>query len=149
MPKNMEKWRAAKRKWYLTVDRVRRKKWFEENGPCVDCGSWERLELDHEDPAQKVSNQVWSWSDAKRTAELAKCKPRCYWCHKKKTATDLRRMDVNAPRRREDPPGMAWCYVRQHFAPIEQFTKNKGKRRGLENECRECRREMRNKKPCE
>lgn len=63
----------------------RRTAWFVENGPCVDCGSDENLRLDHKDASQKVSHRIWSWSDDRRLAELAKCVVRCYPCHIVKT----------------------------------------------------------------
>jgi hypothetical protein len=59
----------------------RRDEWFSANGPCSECGSWENLELHHLDPTQKVSHRVWSWSLARRTAELAKCTSLCRTCH--------------------------------------------------------------------
>lgn len=62
----------------------RRALWFAENGPCVDCGSWSDLELDHVDAAQKVSHRLWSWAEERRNLELAKCRPRCHACHVKK-----------------------------------------------------------------
>lgn len=63
----------------------RRLDWFEENGPCRKCGSWEDLEVDHVDPVCKVSHNVWSWSEERRTAELLKCQPLCEKCHMAKT----------------------------------------------------------------
>lgn len=65
--------------------RRRREAWFAENGPCVDCGSWEDLELDHIDASQKLDHRIWSWSDVRRSAELAKCVVRCADCHEIKT----------------------------------------------------------------
>lgn len=56
-------------------------KWLEENGPCVDCQSWNSLEVDHVDPTQKVAHRVWSWSAQRRLEELAKCVVRCHECH--------------------------------------------------------------------
>lgn len=66
-----------------------RAQWFKENGPCRECQSWERLELDHTNPDQKVSHTVWSWSKERRELELRKCQPLCYKCHKKKTAIQV------------------------------------------------------------
>lgn len=63
----------------------RRAEWFAANGPCRGCGSSDRLELDHVDPAQKVSHRIWTWSAARREAELAKCQPLCHDCHRAKT----------------------------------------------------------------
>lgn len=58
--------------------------WFMENGPCVDCGSEENLELDHVDPSTKESHKVWSWSKERRERELMKCVARCSTCNTKK-----------------------------------------------------------------
>lgn len=52
---------------------------------CVHCGSTNSLEVDHVDPEQKVSHRIWSWSAARRTAELAKCQILCTDCHLTKT----------------------------------------------------------------
>lgn len=78
----MNKLRAYQRVWV----KARREAWFKDNGPCVDCGSWERLELDHKNPADKVTHAVWSWAEKRRLAELAKCVARCHKCHKRKSA---------------------------------------------------------------
>ncbi len=67
----------------------RRTKWFSENGPCVNCRGWENLQLDHINPAEKVSHRIWGWSDKKRIPELAKCQALCYECHKVKTKVDF------------------------------------------------------------
>jgi len=68
----------------------RRRDWLAENGPCVDCGSWAELEVDHLDPAVKVTHRVWSWSSEKRKAELAKCVVRCEPCHSLRTSSQMR-----------------------------------------------------------
>lgn len=75
--------RQYQREWYAR----RRAEWFADKS-CVDCGSTDRLELDHVDPTQKVSHRVWSWSAARREAELAKCVVRCSDHHKAKSATE-------------------------------------------------------------
>jgi hypothetical protein len=79
--KDKEKHKEYQRK---RVARIR-KEWFEENGPCKECGSWENLELHHKDPAQKVSHRIWSWAKEKRLAELSKCEVLCRECHINKT----------------------------------------------------------------
>lgn len=66
----------------------RRARWFAENGPCRACGSWDDLEVDHVDPATKVSHHIWQWSTPRREAELAKCQPLCRPCHIKKSAVE-------------------------------------------------------------
>jgi len=66
----------------------RRDLWFKENGPCKICGSWDRLELDHEDPRSKMTHRIWGMCNIKRNSELKKCRPLCYKCHKKKTVIE-------------------------------------------------------------
>ena len=71
--------------------RKTRAEWFAANGPCIDCESWDNLEVDHIDPATKHpmlhrrSDRVWHWGVVRRSAELAKCVVRCKPCHKAKT----------------------------------------------------------------
>lgn len=60
--------------------------WLEAHGPCVVCGSGNHLEVDHIDPALKVSHRIWSWSLSRRLEELDKCQVLCKSCHVKKTA---------------------------------------------------------------
>lgn len=81
MPLHGESKREYDRQWM----RARREVWFEVNGPCVKCGSWERLELDHKDPSTKVASAIWSWTEVKRLEELAKCQVLCEACHMEKT----------------------------------------------------------------
>lgn len=84
--KNRERQRRYVRYWY----RLRRKQWFAANGPCKQCGSSENLELDHIDPAAKRHHTIWSWSEKRRTEELAKCQILCRVCHRAKTNIQLR-----------------------------------------------------------
>lgn len=81
--KDPEEQRRYQRDWL----KRRRDKWLAENGPCIDCGSWIDLEVDHIEPAEKAMNptHVWSLSAEKRELELAKCCARCFGCHKTKT----------------------------------------------------------------
>jgi 5-methylcytosine-specific restriction endonuclease McrA len=53
---------------------------------CVVCKAKENLEVDHTDPTQKLSHRLWSWTQERREAELAKCQVLCEECHKNKTA---------------------------------------------------------------
>lgn len=73
----------------------RRDDWFLNNGPCVDCGTWESLELDHVDRTLKISHKIWTWSDARRLPELAKCVARCEPCHAKKSGSECLRGEDN------------------------------------------------------
>ena len=66
-----------------------RAEWLKEHGPCTDCGSEERLEVDHSDRALKVSHKVWSWSKERREKELEKCVVRCFSCHRTKTRLEI------------------------------------------------------------
>ena len=76
-----EQRRAYQREWM----RKRREEWLGIHGPCVECGSWEKLEVDHKNRSEKVTNSVWSWSLKRRDVELAKCQVLCKSCHLKKT----------------------------------------------------------------
>ncbi len=73
------------RKWMAK----RRQDWLDSNGPCK-CGSWDNLEVDHIDPNLKIDHKVWSWTEEKRNAELAKCQVLCYICHLAKTIESRR-----------------------------------------------------------
>jgi len=78
--KNPDTQREYQRKWIAS----RREQFFKDK-ECVKCKSKDRLELDHIDPAEKITHNVWSWSEARRIVELAKCQVLCYSCHKEKT----------------------------------------------------------------
>lgn len=69
--------------------RKRRAEWLAIHGPCVLCGSNERLEVDHIDRRSKVDHRVWSWSKKRREDELAKCQILCKKCHISKTIKDF------------------------------------------------------------
>ena len=58
-----------------------------QGGVCAKCGSSERIEIDHIDPALKEYKIATIWSRRKeiRDYELAKCQLLCYDCHKEKT----------------------------------------------------------------
>lgn len=68
-----------------------RKRWLQENGPCVRCGSGAQLEVDHIDPKKKVSHNVWSWRTERRKRELSRCQVLCQKCHKAKTAEERKK----------------------------------------------------------
>jgi 5-methylcytosine-specific restriction endonuclease McrA len=85
--------RAHQRRLYWT----RRRAWFADHGPCQRCGSRRHLEVDHIDPATKVSHSVWQWRQERREAELAKCQVLCRTCHHFKTATQKKERRPDFP----------------------------------------------------
>lgn len=82
--KDREKQRQFQRNW----KQKRRQEWLDQNGPCVQCGSNQDLEVDHKERNAKVDHKVWSWAEDRRNTELAKCQVLCEKCHKKKTALE-------------------------------------------------------------
>lgn len=70
--------------------RQRRSEWLADKS-CVQCGSPEDLHIHHVDRAQKVEHRVWSWSDARREAELAKCVVLCGPCHRQLHSEEAKR----------------------------------------------------------
>ena len=80
-----ERQREYQRRWA-----AERRAAFFRGKRCVRCGGAKRLELDHIDPSKKVSHNIWSWSEPKREAEIAKCQVLCRPCHEQKTARDMR-----------------------------------------------------------
>lgn len=81
-----EEQREYQRQW-----QARRRAAFFADKACVDCGSIERLELDHVDPATKTGHAIWSWTKERREAEIAKCVIRCRSCHIERHAAERRR----------------------------------------------------------
>ena len=79
----------AKREYNRVWMAARRAYWFADKF-CVKCGSKEKLENHHIDPSTKVSHCVWSWSQQRRDAELAKCEVLCEGCHQNKTNIQLK-----------------------------------------------------------
>lgn len=80
--KDPDEQRRYQREWLIK----RRSEWIAEHGPCVDCGTWRGLQVDHADASSKVTHRVWSWTAKRREIELAKCVTRCDPCHKRKSA---------------------------------------------------------------
>jgi 5-methylcytosine-specific restriction endonuclease McrA len=77
-----EQQREYQRRWRAN----RRTRWINENGGrCQECGSTDRLEIDHVDPSEKEYSPTFAWSRADREQELRKCQILCKSCHAKKT----------------------------------------------------------------
>lgn len=70
----------------------RRAEWLSTLGSCcIDCGSLNNLEFDHDDRTTKsfdVAKALSGWSDKKLVAEMAKCVLRCNSCHAEKSANE-------------------------------------------------------------
>lgn len=71
--------------------RKRREEHFKDKH-CVKCGSIEKLELDHINPEEKISHNIWSWSKERREVELKKCQILCNKCHEEKTNKPRRKL---------------------------------------------------------
>lgn len=84
MYKDKDKQREYQRQWIAN----RRAEYFKDKS-CVRCGSANKLELDHIDRKTKVTNSIWSWSEARRNEEIAKCQVLCSTCHKSKTRLEI------------------------------------------------------------
>lgn len=89
---NKDQQRAYHREWL----RKRREAFFAGKS-CALCGSSGPLELDHIDASQKVSHRIWSWSEARRSAEIAKCQVLCDDCHLDKTLAERDHRGANNP----------------------------------------------------
>lgn len=78
MPLIGEEKRDYQRRW---LKRRRQEFIKSQGGICRACGRTDRLEIDHIDPATKLSHRVFSWATDRREAELAKCQVLCKRCH--------------------------------------------------------------------
>lgn len=132
--------RAYLRAYQLEWMTRRRLAWINANGPCAKCGSNYELEVDHIDSKSKDpklravhTGALWSWSDARRAVELAKCQVLCLPCHKAKTAIEL-----GLQNRKQSPAGMAWCSTCKQHKDKSLFSKNITHWNGLNYECRQC-----------
>lgn len=85
--KDIDARRIYQRNYQRVWIRKRREDFFADK-LCARCGSATDLELDHVNPALKVSHNIWSWRRERRETELAKCQVLCRKCHVTKTWTD-------------------------------------------------------------
>jgi hypothetical protein len=77
---NLDIRRKYNREWVAK----RRAEYF-KGKVCAACESMKDLQLDHIDPAEKISHSIWSWSSSRREIELRKCQVLCERCHMEKT----------------------------------------------------------------
>ena len=89
---NRDQQREYQKNWLAK----RRADWITAHGPCVNCGSYEDLEVDHIDPATKTlyPREIWSARAEIRIAELAKYQVLCRTCHYAKTGSE-KRIEMN------------------------------------------------------
>lgn len=92
MAKTREQYNAYMRGYMLRRYRTWRADAIAQlGGCCAQCGSIDRMEFDHVDPATKAFTigTSWSTSRAKLDAELAKCQLLCFGCHRRKSGDEL------------------------------------------------------------
>jgi hypothetical protein len=130
--------REYQRKWMA----ARRAEWFSDKF-CIDCGSKDKLEIDHRDRDLKITNAVWSWAKHRRDEELAKCDVRCSDCHHKRHS---KRPWVSAKLRNQGPPGTHWCGMHKLYLEENKFSKDRFRWNGVQDICKECRSKCRSKK---
>lgn len=94
--------REYQRRWV-----ARRRAEFFADKCCAWCESVEQLELHHRDTSKKEHHAIWSWSDSRRAAEIAKCVILCHSCHKSAHA-EARRVEAEL----RNPCGTYQAYVR-------------------------------------
>ena len=76
--------REYQRRWVKS----KRQAWLNQNGPCVICGSWQDLVVDHTNRSEKTTRRIWSYSACNRGKELRKCQVLCSSCHKAKSTRE-------------------------------------------------------------
>jgi len=81
--KDPERQRTYQREWV-----AKNRADFLRGKVCKQCGSSDRLEVDHVNRATKIDHKVWSWSPKRRAKELAKCQILCHDCHQEKTSQE-------------------------------------------------------------
>src|SRR5580704_3746710 len=81
MAKYMKAWYARRRA--VAIEKLASK--------CIRCGSIENLQFDHVNPATKLMavSKMWTASEVRFQAELAKCQLLCEDCHKEKTLSEI------------------------------------------------------------
>lgn len=139
--KNQAVQREYQREWM----KRRREGWLADK-ICVDCGSSEDLEIDHDEPKNKISHRIWSWSKDRRERELQKCKVRCRICHSRKSHKENVARDIWKSKRKYADDGKTTCSGCGESLPVTMFSKDKHNCNGLYSCCKKCRSLRRNKK---
>ena len=85
----------------------KRRRAFFDTKECEWCGSTSSLELHHRDPSRKESHAIWSWTEARRQTEIAKCIVLCAGCHDRAHA-EARRIEAEL----RNPCGTTAAYRR-------------------------------------
>jgi hypothetical protein len=109
-PNRKEYMLAYQREWMR-----RRRAAFFGGKACDTCNSGAALQLHHRDPSQKISHQIWSWSEARRNAELSKCVVLCGACHQQLTSLDFasRRPSATLPAGSSGMQNIRWYAQRR------------------------------------
>lgn len=89
-----EEQQAFQRRWLAD----RRNAFFADRA-CVKCGATDDLHLHHRDPSQKESHRIWSWTEERRDAEIAKCDVLCGPCHRELHAALRRKCGLGGYKR--------------------------------------------------
>ena len=103
-------------------------------GKCVDCGTTEKLEFDHDDASTKsfsIGRAFAGWSEVRLQAELKKCVLRCRPCHLEKS-----RRSGDFPRMVEHGGGKTGkrsCYC-EKCGPLKRAYNRERKRRMREKQ---------------
>lgn len=96
-----------KNAYYRERNQRLRLQWIAENGPCESCGSWDHLEVHHENPRKETGEPQINWdSKASREKYLADCIVLCHDCHRVVTSVQMALWaNLRAEKRKEPPHG--------------------------------------------
>ena len=94
-------------------------------GKCVDCGTDQNLEFDHNDADSKSFDvgKLLNYSKEVREAELLKCVLRCSPCHRKKS---VREGDIRSVGHGEGKSGKRNCSCKPCRTRKAEYMKNYG-----------------------
>lgn len=88
--------KIARKRWKksrLLRNKEKKRVWISENGPCVKCGSWNQIEIDHIVPVGRRNYDnvdIFGWAPERLKKELQNCQCLCNACHCKKSADEKR-----------------------------------------------------------